>query len=120
MTLPNELWYEILRAATYIPNEWDVSTAFRPGLFFEFEENHILAYRKVLPTRLAIVNVCRIWHNIGIQFLYGSMHKTENPTLFKTLLDSQPEIGILVKRFSLNYDPRDQNAIYVIRMCPQI
>jgi len=80
----------------------------------------------VLPTREAIVNVCRIWHHIGTEFLYGSVHfaGSNNPwgrlDLFRMLLESRPEIGTLVKRLSLPYNPTNQNAIGILRLCPRI
>src|SRR6266404_4801632 len=107
MTLPYELWYEILREATFIPREFDVSTTtFRSGLVLGSDERHVRVYRKVLPTRVAVVNVCRIWHRIGTEFLYGSVHFISRGNtvgnlwghlvLFKMLLESRPELGTLV------------------------
>jgi len=131
ITLPYELWFEILQEATFIPREFDVSaTAFRLALRFGSDKCHYQEYRNILPTRVAIVNVCRIWHQIGTQFLYGSVHflsasngatnRWGRLNLFRMLLESRPEIGTLVKRLSLPYDPINQNVIDILRLCPRI
>ena len=131
MVLPYELWYDILLGATFIPREFEVSTTtFRPGLASGSDEHYMREYRKILPTRVAIIKVCRVWHRIGTEFLYGSVQFISwsntvgtlwgHLALFKMLLESQPEIGTLVKRLSLPYDPTDQAAADVLRMCPRI
>ena len=131
MILPYELWYDILREATFMPREFDVSTTtFRPGLASGSDAHHLREYRKMLPTRVAITKVCRVWHRIGTEFLYGSVHfiswsNTDGTlwgrlALFRILLESRPEIGTLVKRLSLPYHQTDQAAAEVLRMCPRI
>ena len=131
MILPYELWYEILREATFIPREFDVSTTtFRPGLVSGSDEHHLREYRKMLPTRASIIKVCRVWHHIGTEFLYGSVHFISwsntvgtlwgHLALFRMLLESKPEIGTMVKRLSLPYHPTDQTVAEVLRMCPRI
>ena len=131
MVLPYELWYDILREATFIPREFDVSaTTFRHGVLSGSDEHHLREYWKMLPTRAAIVKVCRVWHHIGTEFLYGSVHFMSwsdtdgtmwgNMALFRKLLESRPEIGTLVNRLSLPYHPTDQAAAEVLRMCPRI
>ena len=110
IVLPYELWYEILREATFIPREFDVSaTTFRHGLLSGSDEHHLREYRKMLPTRAAIVKVCRVWHHIGTEFLYGSVHFMSwsdtvgtmwgNMALFRKLLESRPEIGTWLSAF---------------------
>ena len=131
ITLPHELWFEILQEATFSPREFDVSaTAFRSGLRSGSDMHQYREYRKILSTRVAIVNVCRIWHNIGTKFLYGSVHflspsnEATNPwgrlNRLRMLLESRPDIGTLVKRLSLPYDPANQDAIDILRLCPRI
>ena len=131
MVLPYELWHDILREATFIPREFDVSTTtFRPGLASGSDEHHLREYRKMLPTRVAIIKVCRVWQHIGTEFLYGSVHfmswrdtvgtMWEYVARFRKLLASRPEIGTLVKRLSLPYHPEDQTVAEVLRMCPRI
>ena len=131
MILPYELWYDILREATFIPREFDVSTTtFRPGLASGSDAHHLREYRKMLPTRVAITKVCRVWQHIGTKFLYGSVHfmawrgtagtRWERIPLFRKLLESRPEIGTLVKRLSLPYHHKVQDAAEVLRMCPRI
>ena len=131
MVLPYELWYEILREATFIPREFDVSaTTFRHGLVAGYDKHHLRKYWKMLPTRAAIVKVCRVWHRIGTEFLYGSVHFVAwsntvgtmwgRMAVFRKLLESRPEIGTLVKRLSLPCHPKKQAVAEILRMCPRI
>ena len=129
--LPDEVLHEIFLQATLIHGEWDVSTNyFHPGLFCSYDEYHLAAWEYVLPHRLNITKVCRRWHQIGVEFLYGSFHHHRRRyhshyrhplPLFRALLEARPEIGRLVKRLSLIFDP-DDNAddIALISLCPNL
>jgi hypothetical protein len=129
--LPDELLREIFLHATLIHGEWDVSTSyFHTGLFCSYDEYQIDAWEHVLPDRLNIAKVCRQWYQVGIEFLYATFHRNRarNGThqrrvvsLFRVLLEARLEIGHLVKRLSLIFDPDDNaDQVAVISLCPNL
>jgi hypothetical protein len=129
--LPDELLREIFLHATLIHGEWDVSTSYlHTGLFCSFDEYQIDAWEHVLPDRLNIVKVCRQWYQIGVEFLYATFHRNRERdrnhqgrlvSLFRVLLEARPEIGQLVKRLSLDFDPDDNtDQVAIISLCPKI
>jgi hypothetical protein len=129
--LPDELLREIFLHATLIHGEWDVSTTyFHTGLFCSYDEYQIAAWEHVLPDRLNIAKVCRQWHQVGVEFLYATFHrnrardKTHQKrvvSLFRVLLEARPEIGHLVKRLSLVFDPDDNaDQVAIISLCPNL
>jgi hypothetical protein len=123
--LPDELWQDIIHKASFIPGEWDTSaTSFRVGLFSTYDEYQITAWKIVLPTRACIVRVCRRWHRLGTEFLYGTFHFSRNTyalNAFRRRLEAQPGIGKLVKRLTLSYDPeRNTHGATILRLCPNI
>jgi hypothetical protein len=126
--LPDELWGDIIHKASFIPGEWDTSaTNFRAGLFSAHREYQIAAWGIVLPTRVCIVRVCRRWHWLGTEFLYGTFHFTRNYpkngyalNAFIRRLEAQPGIRRLVKRLTLYYGPEQNNEFTILRLCPNL
>jgi hypothetical protein len=129
--LPDELLREIFLHATLIHGEWDVSTNYlHTGLFCSFDEYQIDAWEQVLPDRLNIAKVCRQWYQVGVEFLYATFHRNRRGgrsrqgrlvSLFRILLEARPEIGYLVKRLSLSYDPYDNaDQVAIISLCPNL
>jgi hypothetical protein len=129
--LPDELLREIFLQATLIRGEWDVSTNyFHTGLFCSHDEYQIDAWEHVLPDRLNIAKVCRQWHQVGVEFLYATFHRNRARdrtrqgrvvSLFRALLEARPEIGHLVKRLSLDFDPDDNaDQVAIISLCPNL
>lgn len=131
--VPSELLIEVLRYATYIPGEWDDSVPVIDfGTFGAVDNLTITAYETVLPLRLDIVLVCRLWYSLGAEFLYGTFwhrirgdyHSTDARKL-KELLQERPEIGRLVRR--LLSQPTDgelgrpsPDDLEIIRGCPNL
>src|SRR5258708_24912358 len=70
-SVPPEIWLQIFRTATYIPGEWTIP---RSGPFVSWGVLHRVAYRAVLPLRRTIVQVSRLWWEIGCEVLYASFH----------------------------------------------
>jgi hypothetical protein len=129
--LPDELLREIFLHATLIRGEWDVSTNyFYTGLFCSYDEYQIDAWEHVLPDRLNIAKVCRQWYQVGVEFLYATFHRDRKRdrthqgrlvSLFRVLLQARPEIGHLVKRLSLDFDPDDNaDQVAIISLCPNL
>jgi hypothetical protein len=129
--LPDELLREILLQTTLIHGEWDVSTNyFYPGLFCSYDEYQITAWEHVLPDRLNITKVCRRWYQIGVEFLYGSFHRNRVMgrshqshllSCFRAVLEARPELGYLIRRLSLDFDPYDNvDQVAIISLCPNI
>src|SRR5258708_6342819 len=76
-SVPPQIWLQIFRTATYIPGEWDVSaTTPRSGLFASWDTLQRQAHGVVLPLRRTIVQVSRLWWEIGCEVLYASFYDT--------------------------------------------
>ena len=116
-SVPLEIWLQIFKTATFIPGEWNISaTTSHPGLFISWDELQLGAYKAVLPLRRAIVQVSRLWWQIGSEVLYASFHETapyyylQTQTLdhFERSLLSRPALGCLIKRLALKW-PRKRS-----------
>jgi hypothetical protein len=122
--LPRELWREIFQLATFIHGELDIpSTMIRPDLFAVWDERSRMAWRKVLPCRVAIQSVSRSWHSIGTEPLYRSFQDTEpaRVRLFARTLRVQPSYGVLVKRLTLLYtNDVMSTAVSIVQNCPNL
>jgi hypothetical protein len=122
-TLPCEILRDILHRATFIPHEWDVNaTVISRGLFCSWDEHQLNAWRRLLPIRITITCISRRWRAIGLEFLYGSFHDTQNGgklALFSSLLSSHPYYGTLVKRLTipLAVTTRNHALIFGISQC---
>jgi hypothetical protein len=73
--LTGALTYEILRdifhQATFIPHELDVAAiSTGKGLFCFWDELHIRAWEEVLPLRIAIARVSRLWRAVALEFQF--------------------------------------------------
>ena len=125
--LPHELWREIFQIATFIPNELEVSNMFRPGAFGGgWSGSQPVAWREILPLRLAIQNVSRLWHSIGVEFLYQSFHHDrmngkDKPALLASALRIKPSYGALVKHLTLELGMEktiNAEVTFILRSCP--
>lgn len=79
-SLPDELWHEIMSQADTFPavpagystpphdNESFIASNVCREVTFECSEQ----WRNVLATRLQTILVCRVWHRVGLEFLYSS------------------------------------------------
>jgi hypothetical protein len=122
--LPRELWREIFQLATFIHGELDIpSTMIRPDLFASSDGRQPLAWQKVLPCRVAIQGVSRLWHSIGMEFLYRSFHhrEREKVALFARTLCVQPSYGVLVQRLTVWYtEGAMRTAVSIVQRCPKL
>ena len=120
-SVPPEIWLHIFRMATYIPGEWDVSATFpRLGMRTSWDLGQQRAYKVVLPLRRTIVQVSRLWWEIGSEVLYASFHDTVFPTTraldhFERSLSSRPALGRFVKRLALTW-PRKNDSSQIDRV----
>jgi hypothetical protein len=125
--LPDELWYEIFQLATFIPDELEISDMFRPGVFGDQSGRQRTAWKEVLPLRVAIQNVSRLWHSIGVGLLYQSFHydyRNKNMQRLASTLCVKPSYGVLVKRLTLRLGTDNRfNAnvvLFILRSCPNV
>jgi hypothetical protein len=122
--LPRELWREIFQFATFIHGELDTSsTMIRPDLSAAWDGQQLLAWKKILPCRVAIQGVSRSWHSIGMELLYRSFHHidAENIRLFARTLCTQPSYGVLVKRLTLHFTMETMSAaVSIVQNCPKL
>jgi hypothetical protein len=122
--LPRELWGNIFQFATFVHGELDMpSTMIPPGLFAAWDGLQPLAWQKVLPCRVAIQSVSRLWHSIGMELLYRSFHhrKPAKVRLFARTLRVQPSYGVLVKRLTIRYTDEVMSAVVsIVQNCPNL
>jgi len=126
--LPDELWREIFQHATFIPDELEISHMFCPGVFGDQSgrRRQMAAWKEVLPLRVAIQSVSRLWHFIGVEFLYRSFHGNghlRSLQLFASTLRVKPSYGLLVKRLTLRLSMSNTinaDVIFVLRSCPNV
>jgi hypothetical protein len=126
--LPRELWHEIFQLATFIPGELVIyTTMIRPGLFGTCDELQPLAWKKLLPLRVAIQGVSRLWHSIGVELLYRAFHDTDNShmkvKLFARTLCIKPSYAVLVKRLTLQLTKGvtiNAGGISILRSCSKL
>ena len=128
-SIPPEIWLQIFQTATYIPGEWDVSTTYpRPGMFTSWDSLQWRAYKDVLPLRRAIVQVSRLWWEVGTEVLYASFHETalhQNTPMraldhFERSLLSRPAFGRFVKRLAMTWSHKRYagQIDHVLQLCP--
>jgi len=128
-SVPPEIWLQIFHTSTFIPGEWNISaTASHPGIFSSADELQNQALKAVLPLRRAIVQVSRLWWQIGTEVLYASFHET--PTYyhlqtqsidhFKRSLLSRPALGCLIKRLVLRWPRKGSPSEidHILQLCP--
>jgi len=129
-SVPPEIWLQIFRTATYIPGEWDTSaTTPYSGLFTSWDPLQERAYRVVLPLRRTIVQVSRLWWEIGSEVLYASFysaflygHISPGTLLdhFERSLSARPALGRFVKRLALIWPQKGHSSKidHVLQLCP--
>jgi hypothetical protein len=126
--LPDELLRDILRQATFLPHEWDVSaTSTFPGLFCSWDQLQIGAWETVLPYRVALSCVSRRWRAVALEFLYATFHDRRNDSLasFASLLSVRPYYGTLVRRLTVWHAARDDAegealVTMILQRCPNL
>jgi len=126
--LPPEIWLNIFRIATFLPNETDLpATTIEPGLFCSYNGYQARAFERVLPLRLSIVLVSRRFYQIGAEVLYTTFYF--NPHLyyphrrvsrFADLLVSRPELGRFIRRLSLQSNSKEESNYQIINRCPNL
>ena len=104
-TLPVELWLKIFKFAVYVPlllsNEWDYLPQHRFWQGWEPVDD------TEIETKRSIVQVCRLWNELGVQLLYESIsilyaedyHQVGNliKILRRSESTSQPGYGYWIK-----------------------
>jgi hypothetical protein len=124
-TLPDEILRDILHRATFIRHECDVSAA--SGLFCSSDKEYQLrAWKELLPFRITITCVSKLWHVVAREFLYASFHDTPNERKlesFASLLSAKPCYGKLVKRLSIDSEAcpsRQARVAGILKRCPNL
>jgi len=124
--LPHELWREIFQLATFIPDELEISHMFRPSVFGDQSGRQLAEWKEVLPLRVAIQRVSRLWHFIGVELLYQSFHdgrRLRNVQFLASTLRVKPSYGLLVKRLTLRltvFNTINADVIFILRSCPNV
>ena len=128
-SVPPEIWLQIFHTSTFIPGEWNISaTASHPGIFSSADELQNQALKAVLPLRRAIVQVSRLWWQIGSEVLYASFRdrisssspQTYSIDHFKRSLLSRPALGCLIKRLVLRWPRKGSPSEidHILQLCP--
>ncbi|KAK7046430.1 hypothetical protein R3P38DRAFT_3257791 [Favolaschia claudopus] len=95
--IPEETLLVIFRHA--LPPSWTISYARNLPPF------PLSAWSADLETKLAIVQVCKIWYRIGLEFLYESvsLHSIGQLPALAATLEAHADIASLVQRLEIGY-----------------
>src|SRR5258708_3075525 len=126
--LPPEIWLKIFRIATIIPRETDVSaTTVERGLLCSKSEYKKKTFDGARPLRCSVALVSRRFYQIGVEVLYTTFHASTlrshglSLSIFSDLLVSRPELGRFIRRLSLEWSKREEEANYqIISRCPNV
>jgi hypothetical protein len=109
--IPTEIWREILQYATEIQgwDEFGYDTCSHL-LQLDCSRSYYIPYRKerqALRDRLHLVLVCKLWHQIAIQFLWSHLKLKASSWArigdqLQDLLDRQPELCSFVIRLDIS------------------
>ena len=129
-SVPPEIWLQIFQMATYIPGEWDVpTTPHSQGLLNSWDSLQWKPYKVILPLRRTIVQVSRLWWEVGSKVLYTSFRETalrhhrigaRALDHFERTLSSRPALGRFVKRLFLTWPlvSCPGQIDHVLQLCP--
>jgi len=127
-SVPPEIWLQIFRTATLVHGESSVSaTPSHPDEFSSFNRLQVHAYKAVLPLRRAIVQVSRLWWQIGTEVLYTSFHESRSYQSRTQALDhlersllSRPALGCFIKRLGLRRPRKGSSSQidHILQLCP--
>ena len=127
-SVPPEIWLQIFRTVTFVDGEYGVSaTPSHPDEFSSFNRLQVQAYKAVLPLRRAIVQVSRLWWQIGTEVLYTSFHESRSHQSRTQALDhlersllSRPALGWLIKRLGLRWPRKGSSSQidHILQLCP--
>ncbi|KAJ7101292.1 hypothetical protein B0H15DRAFT_408140 [Mycena belliarum] len=115
--LPDEILLDIFRSA--LPPSWMMHWAKASPPF-------PLMWSADMPTKLAIISVCRAWNRVGIEFLYESVVIRQIGQLpaFVHALETREGLGALVRHFDTScfrppgyYDMHDAEIRKVFALC---
>ncbi|KAF8313867.1 hypothetical protein DL93DRAFT_2228321 [Clavulina sp. PMI_390] len=116
MQLPAELWVQILRTATDIPDAFDTAYQSPIDRHWPISDYHRTdSFRTIHTPRFAIkrilVKVCRTWNSIATRFLYEmiSLRTEKDIKLLARTLTEQPQFAQLVLRLELHDAPLSPN-----------
>ncbi|KAJ7101300.1 hypothetical protein B0H15DRAFT_943638 [Mycena belliarum] len=115
--LPDEILLSIFRSA--LPPSWMMHWAKASPPF-------PLMWSADMPTKLAIISVCRAWHRVGVEFLYESVVIRQIGQLpaFVHALETREGLGAFVRHFDTScfrppgyYDMHDAEIKKVFALC---
>ncbi|KAI0267876.1 hypothetical protein BC834DRAFT_63090 [Gloeopeniophorella convolvens] len=137
--IPSELWCLIFEFATDVPG------AFDPDVLDPFDHpttelayldrptELLAALHATIPTRSAIVCVCRSWHALATPLLYRAALISKPCTLhlLAGILEDKPELGAHIRRLDIalsevplahEYEEQDANklVVHIIEHAPHL
>ncbi|KAK7046457.1 hypothetical protein R3P38DRAFT_3257813 [Favolaschia claudopus] len=107
ITIPDEILLVIFRDA--LPPSWRVYYHKNLAPF------HRSFVSSDLETKLTIIQVCKTWYRIGLEFLYESvvLHSIGQLPSFVMALEARPSVGSFVRRLEIDYwVPQGYNALH--------
>jgi len=73
ISLPTELWKEVIRHAVSVEHEFETCGFDGKNYTFEHSELYQAEWYQALQTRLSLVLVCKTWNNLASEYLYRSI-----------------------------------------------
>ncbi|KAK6992672.1 hypothetical protein R3P38DRAFT_2657968 [Favolaschia claudopus] len=119
--IPEEILLHIFRVA--LPPSWNVYFARTLPPFPQ------TIWSSDFETKLTIIQVCKRWYRIGLEFLYESvsLNSIGQLAVFVVALESHPHLGSLVRRLEICYwVPRGYHTLHdteltkALALCPRL
>src|SRR5258706_7076603 len=73
VSLPTELWKEIMRRAASVEHEFETCCLDGRNYTFEHSASYIAEWYQAFQIRLSLVLVCKAWNNLASEYLYRSI-----------------------------------------------
>jgi len=73
ISLPTELWKEVIRHAASVEHEFETCGFDGKNHTFEYSARYKSEWYQAFRTRLSLVLVCKTWNNLASEFLYRSI-----------------------------------------------
>jgi len=73
ISLPIELWKEVIRHAASVEHEFETCGSDGMNYTFEYSAPYKAEWYQALQTRLSLVLVCKTWNNLASEYLYRSI-----------------------------------------------
>jgi len=129
ISLPTELWKEVIRHAASVEHEFETCGFDGKNYTFEYPARYKAEWYQAFRTRLSLVLVCKAWNNLASEYLYRSILISAHPCSadeFVQLVLRLANNGMIkyVQRVSVHsfyyYNTPESSLLNAIAQCPNL